>query len=66
MGDFIYFTDEQKERANSVAIMDILTKEHEEVERAGNEWRWKRHSSVTFRGNSWYRHSQQIGSHAID
>ncbi len=36
------------------------------MERSGNEWRWKRHSSVTFRGNSWYRHSQQAGSHAID
>ncbi len=66
MGEFIYFTDEQKERANAVSIADILQKEHEEVERSGNEWRWKRHKSVTFRGNSWYRHSQQVGSHAID
>lgn len=66
MGDFIYFTEEQKERANSVPIADILRKQHEEVERSGNEWRWKRHKSVTFRGNSWYRHSQQTGSHAID
>lgn len=46
--------------------MDILKREHEEVERSGNEWRWKRHGSVTFRGNRWYRHSQQMGSHAID
>lgn len=66
MGDFIYFTEEQKERANAVPIMDILKQEHEEVERSGNEWRWKRHGSVTFRGNRWYRHSQQVGSHAID
>ncbi len=66
MGDFIYFTEEQKERANAVPIMDILKQEHEEVERSGNEWRWKKHRSVTFRGNCWYRHSQQVGSHAID
>ena len=66
MGDFIYFTEEQRERANAVPIADILRKEHEEVERSGNEWRWKRHRSVTFRDNSWYRHSQQMGSHAID
>ena len=45
MGDFIYFTEEQKERANAVPIMDILKREHEEVERSGNEWRWKRHGS---------------------
>ncbi len=66
MGEFIYFTEEQKERANAVSIADILQREHEEVERSGNEWRWKRHRSVTFRGNSWYRHSKQAGSHAID
>ena len=66
MGDFIYFTEEQKERANAVHIADILRREHEEVERSGNEWRWKRHRSVTFRGSSWYRHSRQVGSHAID
>ena len=66
MGDFIYFTEEQKERANAVQIADILRREHEEVERSGNEWRGKRHRSVTFRGSSWYRHSRQVGSHAID
>lgn len=66
MGEFIYFTEEQKERANAVHIADILQKEHEEIERSGNEWRWKRHNSVTFRGNGWYRHSPQAGSHAID
>ena len=60
------FTEEQKERANAVQIADILRREHEEVERSGNEWRWKRHRSVTFRGSSWYRHSRQVGSHAID
>ena len=46
MGDFIYFTEEQKERANAVQIADILRREHEEVERSGNEWRWKRHRSA--------------------
>lgn len=66
IGRFHLFTEEQKERANAVPIMDILKREHEEVERSGNEWRWKRHGSVTFRGNRWYRHSQQMGSHAID
>ena len=44
MGEFIYFTEEQKERANAVHIADILQREHEEIERSGNEWRWKRHN----------------------
>ena len=66
MGEFVYFTIEQKERANAVPIIDILRREHEDVEKSGNEWRWKRHKSVTFRGNNWYRHSQQTGGRAID
>ena len=66
MGDFIYFTEEQKERANAVQIADILRREHEEVERSGNEWRWKRHRSVTFRGRSLYLQSSQVVSHSID
>lgn len=48
LGDFIYFTEEQKERANAVLILKILQDQHEEVEKSGNEWRWKRHGSVTF------------------
>lgn len=36
------------------------------MERSGHEWRWKRHKSVTFHGNKWYRHSQKVGSYAID
>jgi len=66
MGEFVYYTDEQKEQANAVYIADILRREGEEIEKSGNEWRWKRHRSVTFRENCWYRHSQQVGSHAID
>ena len=46
MGEFIYFTEEQKERANAVPIADILRREREEVIRSGNEWRWKRHQGV--------------------
>ena len=48
------------------SYVEKLAEVSEEVERSGNEWRWKRHGSVTFRGNRWYRHSQQMGSHAID
>lgn len=35
MGDFIYFTEEQKERANAVPILNILRDMHEEVESPG-------------------------------
>lgn len=66
IGEFIYYTEEQKERANAVQIAEILCREGEQMERSGHEWRWKRHKSVTFHGNKWYRHSQKAGSYAID
>ncbi len=65
MADFIYFTEEQKERANAVPIYDILAAYGEKMERAGREWRWKKHNSITFRGNQWYRHSNETGGRSI-
>ena len=32
----------------------------------GNEYRWKRHNSLTVRGNKWYRHSQSKGGGPVD
>lgn len=43
-----------------------MRRENEAYEKAGNEWRWKTHTSVTFRDNKWYRHSEMEGSYAID
>lgn len=34
--------------------------------KSGNEWRWKKHDSVTFRDNKWYRHGKGAGSYSID
>ena len=34
--------------------------------RAGQEYRWKRHDSLTVRGNKWYRHSQSKGGGPVD
>lgn len=66
MAEFVYFTVEQIDRANAVPILDILREQGEKVERSGPEWRWKKHSSVTLRDDCWYRHSREIGGHAID
>lgn len=63
---FIPFTDEQKRRANSVDLVDFLQRQGEQLTRSGREWRWKRHDSVTIRGNRWYRHSREEGGLAID
>lgn len=64
--EYVYFTDEQKQRANSVDLVDFLESQGEKLVRSGREWRWKRHDSVTVCGNEWFRHSRKEGGHAID
>ena len=63
---YIHFSNEQKNRANSVDLVDFLRSQGEEVERSGHEYRWKRHDSVTISGSRWFRHSAEEGGHAID
>ncbi len=63
---YVYYTEEQKQRANSVDLLDFLQKQGERFTRAGREWRWERHDSVTVRGNRWFRHSRKEGGYAID
>lgn len=63
---YIHFTKEEKQRANSVDLLDFLERQGEQFTRSGPEWRWKRHDSVTIRGSEWFRHSRKEGSHAID
>jgi hypothetical protein len=63
---YIHFTDEQKERANSVDLVDFLRAQGEEISRSGHDFRWARHDSVTLRGNRWYQHSASKGGLAID
>ncbi|WP_367567668.1 DUF3991 domain-containing protein [Lacrimispora sp.] len=63
---YVYFTDEQKQRANSVDLVDFLERQGEKLTRSGREWRWKRYDSVTVRGSEWFRHSRKEGGHAID
>lgn len=66
MAEYVHFTDEQKQRANSVDLVDFLRRQGEQLIRSGREWRWKRHDSVTIRGNRWFRHSARQGGLAID
>ena len=62
----MYYTQEQIGRANGADLADFLRAQGEQLERAGNEYRWKRHDSLTVRGNKWYRHSQSKGGGPID
>ena len=56
MGTYIHFTDEQKERANSVDLEEFLRQRGEKLLRAGRESRLARVHHITVRGNEWYDH----------
>ena len=62
----MFYTQEQIDRANRADIADFLRTQGETLERAGNEYRWNRHDSLTVRENKWYRHSQSKGGGPID
>ena len=62
----MYYTQEQIDRANQADLVSFLQSQGEQLTRAGNEYRWKRHDSLTIRGNKWYRHSQSKGGGPVD
>ena len=57
----MYYTQDQIDRANQADLVSFLQSQDEQLTRAGQEYRWKRHDSLTIRGNKWYRHSQSKG-----
>ena len=65
MGTYIHFTDEQKERANSVDLEEFLRRRGEKLLRAGRESRLARIHHITVRGNEWYDHIARRGGHAV-
>ena len=66
MSDYIYFTAEQKERANHIDLVDFLRNQGEQLEKSGHEWRWSRHHEITVKGCTWYSQYDRRGGFAID
>lgn len=66
MGGFIYFTEEQKQRANAVDLEDFLSRQGEKLLRSGREKRLASDHSITVRGNQWYDHATEKGGCSID
>lgn len=62
---YIYFTEEQKERANHVDLVDFLTKHGEKLFSSGREKRLASDRSITIRGNEWYDHADNEGGQAV-
>ena len=62
----MYYTQDQIDRANQADLVSFLQSQGEQLTRTGQEYRWKRHDSLTIRGNKWYRHSQSKGGGPVD
>jgi len=60
------YTQEQIDRANQVNLEQFLLSQGEQLIKSGNEYRWKKHDSLTVKGNKWFRHSQNKGGYPID
>ena len=66
MAGYVYFTDEQKNRANSVNLEDFLSRQGEKLLKSGRERRMASNHSVTVHGNRWYDHAEEQGGYAVD
>ena len=65
MGTYIHFTDEQKERANSVDLAEFLRRRGEKLLRSGWEFRLGSRHRITVRGSEWYDHAARQGGRAV-
>ena len=60
------YTQEQIDRANQIDLEQFLRSQGEQLIKSGNEYRWKRHDSLTIKENKWFRHSQSKGGYPIE
>lgn len=67
MGTYIHYTQEQKDKARSTDLVNLLERQGERLKRSGNEYQWRDGSNkVTIRGNLWYHQYEEVGGDAID
>ena len=62
---YVHFTEDQKQRAGSVDLVDFLRLNGERLISAGREWRLSSDHSITVRGNTWYDHAEETGGSTI-
>ena len=65
MSQFIYFTPEEKARAQNTDLVSLLRTRGERPVRSGREFRPPNDPSVTVRGNKWFDHSARVGGYAV-
>ena len=65
MSKFIYFTPEEKTRAQNTDLVSLLRAQGERPVRSGREFRPPNDPSITVRGNKWFDHSARVGGYAV-
>ena len=65
MSNYIYFTPEEKSRAQNTDLVSLLRAKGERPIRSGREYRTSNDPSVTVWGNKWYDHSERVGGYAV-
>lgn len=66
MAEFIYFTEEQKERVRATNLVLYLRNNGYRLEKLGAEYVWESpYGKVTINGNRWYHHYDKEGGYVI-
>ena len=65
MAKFVYFTPEEKARAQNTDLVSLLRAQGERPVRSGREFRTPNDPSITVRGNKWFDHSARVGGYAV-
>ena len=60
------YTQQKIDKANTVSLPEFLMSQGEQHEKSGQEYRWKKHDSMTIRENKWFCHSRSKGGYPID
>ena len=66
MSPYIYFTKEERERARTADIVELLKSQGETLKRSGSEYEWLDGTQkVTIRGNLWFHQYERVGGDAV-
>lgn len=66
MSSYIYFTKEERERARTADIAELLKSQGETLKRSGSEYEWLDGTQkVTIRGNLWFHQYERVGGDAV-
>lgn len=66
MSSYIYFTKEERERARTTDLVELLKSQGETLKRSGSEYEWLDGTQkVTIRGNLWFHQYERVGGDAV-